>query len=199
LSPSYFFPFPHLSLSPFVPTSPLTLLYLPSHIIVFCSSPHPFFNSYFTGYILPDRLRGRPYFTGQSVRDYPDPTIMIMMTHRSIGTYALLAVQYSGLHYTTGHRVLPFRSALVVRHLFLHHSILVSASVYLPLPIYLSILSHVLILSPLSLSPSLYFALFFLLSSFSSRSDESCQRSVRSHFSAAQSVRSSAPSNVSTA
>ena len=48
--------------------------------------------THFTGYFLPDRLRGKPYFT---VRDRPGCTTTTMMTHQSIGTYGALAVQYS--------------------------------------------------------------------------------------------------------
>jgi hypothetical protein len=119
---------------------------------------------------------------------------MIMMTHRSIGTYALVPVRYSGLHCTAQHRLNSCRSALVMPFPT-SFALSVCLCFYLPF-------SHVLHLSPLSLtlslSPSLSPSLFFLFFSFSPPSDESCQKSVRSHFSTAQSVRSNAPSNVST-
>jgi hypothetical protein len=115
---------------------------------------------------------------------------MIMMTHRSIGTYALVPVRYSGLHCTAQHRLNSCRSALVMPFPT-SFALSVCLCFYLPF-------SHILHLSPLSLTLSLSPSLFFLFFSFSSPSDESCQKSVRSHFSTAQSVRSNAPSNVST-
>jgi hypothetical protein len=98
-------------------------------------------------------------------------------------------VQWSTLHSRAQKEFISVCSSYAISNVFLSFCL----SLFLP-----ALLTRTSSLSSLSLTLSLSPSLFFLFFSFFSPSDESCQRSVRSHFSSAQSVRSNAPSNVST-